>query len=385
MKNIMFTRLQRTGFGLLAAACLSLVFGINPAAINNAVLPAAYAEISTPRPDTPIGVINHAGGSFKQDLNNYGRWTEYDHRGAVRFTFSEVPSSEVSSSKVSSDDKMLRLRGDGEDVDLVFDLSAKTVSGQWPGHPMAVIYRVTDIDYLSFAMAQPEPVKPPVIIPPLPQEPPTVSPAVTGQSVNKAVYDGGYFTQTSPVQWQEKTSSGPFINFRKVGHDARSVYLYDSSRKYLVEIDTGSSMIRLSDNGGRLTDLYPVTDFDVEPPVIESPVIESPVIEPPVIEPPAPPPALERGRLTAREQVDCISSGGVIERAGMLGYERCTLRYSDAGRPCSDSSICQGKCLANLDQAQSKNVTGTCQATDNPFGCYAEVIDGETAPALCVD
>jgi hypothetical protein len=30
-------------------------------------------------------------------------------------------------------------------------------------------------------------------------------------------------------------------------------------------------------------------------------------------------------------------------------------------------------------------VTGVCQATDNPFGCFSEVLGGKAGPGLCVD
>lgn len=93
---------------------------------------------------------------------------------------------------------------------------------------------------------------------------------------------------------------------------------------------------------------------------------------------------------TAAERAACARSGGIIERAGMLGYERCTYRYSDGKAVCSDSSDCEGQCRAmgdftNQSQNNEQPVTGQCQIDDNPFGCYGEIINGRIGPMLCVD
>lgn len=91
---------------------------------------------------------------------------------------------------------------------------------------------------------------------------------------------------------------------------------------------------------------------------------------------------------SAAERAACDAVGGVIERAGMAGYERCTQRYADGGALCSDSVDCQGKCIAPRDAEYGPNsppITGQCQTTDNPFGCYGEVEQGQVFAMLCVD
>lgn len=81
----------------------------------------------------------------------------------------------------------------------------------------------------------------------------------------------------------------------------------------------------------------------------------------------------------------CVSQGGFVERAGILGAERCTMTYSDGGNICIDSSNCQGKCVTGVGGGDSNAVSGQCQKTDNPFGCYSEVLGGKVQPGLCVD
>ena len=86
----------------------------------------------------------------------------------------------------------------------------------------------------------------------------------------------------------------------------------------------------------------------------------------------------------------CAAEGGSYQREGMLGWWRCTMPYSDAGKACSDRSDCEGKCLTGADNGgdwsfETGGARGVCQATDSPFGCYAEIIDGRVNGTLCVD
>ena len=83
----------------------------------------------------------------------------------------------------------------------------------------------------------------------------------------------------------------------------------------------------------------------------------------------------------------CKAAGGVYEQAGKMQWWRCSIQYSDAGKTCSDVSDCEGKCIAeDGDRSpEATNVTGTCQASDNPFGCQAEVEDGRVTSFRCVD
>jgi len=85
------------------------------------------------------------------------------------------------------------------------------------------------------------------------------------------------------------------------------------------------------------------------------------------------------------DQTACTDFGGTYTRAGLLGYYNCFVDYTDGGSVCSDTSDCEGRCMASSIQDTSAQQTGTCQLTSNPFGCNAEVINGVVQPGLCVD
>ncbi len=71
----------------------------------------------------------------------------------------------------------------------------------------------------------------------------------------------------------------------------------------------------------------------------------------------------------------------------MFGLPACVLRYQDAGKRCSDSSQCEGRCLANGDSfpAEGKEAVGECQPTSDSCGCWAEIRDGRALRPVCVD
>ena len=83
--------------------------------------------------------------------------------------------------------------------------------------------------------------------------------------------------------------------------------------------------------------------------------------------------------------VDCTTAGGEWKKVGLAGNLACVLKTKDAGKSCTDSSQCEERCLAGIDQADSAKTAGQCQATNQPFGCFAEIKDGVAEPALCID
>ncbi len=91
--------------------------------------------------------------------------------------------------------------------------------------------------------------------------------------------------------------------------------------------------------------------------------------------------------LAAIDADACAAQGGEVRQEGMLGTYRCTVPYADAGTACSDKSDCEGRCLLppGSDAAHGEAATGACQANDSPFGCYAEILGGRVAAAVCVD
>lgn len=90
---------------------------------------------------------------------------------------------------------------------------------------------------------------------------------------------------------------------------------------------------------------------------------------------------------TPSERAACTRSGGMIERAGRAGFERCTYPYADGGNICRDSRDCDGQCRAKDSQMPNTShpITGQCQVDDNPFGCYGDVINGRMDAMICVD
>lgn len=90
--------------------------------------------------------------------------------------------------------------------------------------------------------------------------------------------------------------------------------------------------------------------------------------------------------MSAADKAACTSGGGTVQRRGMLGMEMCVHPYADAGKQCSDSSQCQGKCVGSAGSTSTSSaVTGQCQADDRLFGCYSEIKGGKAAYAICVD
>jgi len=93
-------------------------------------------------------------------------------------------------------------------------------------------------------------------------------------------------------------------------------------------------------------------------------------------------------RATAAEAARCKAAGGSVEPGGMLGFDQCVQTYADAGNACQAETDCMGLCLLSPDSEDDVDQPtddGICQATDSPFGCYAEVREGKVHWAICVD
>jgi hypothetical protein len=92
------------------------------------------------------------------------------------------------------------------------------------------------------------------------------------------------------------------------------------------------------------------------------------------------------GDMTPAARVACTSAGGRVERRGRVGAELCVKPFADAGKACTDTSQCQGKCVGTVEQtAMVGSVAGQCQADDALFGCYSEIRNGKAVNAICVD
>ena len=110
----------------------------------------------------------------------------------------------------------------------------------------------------------------------------------------------------------------------------------------------------------------------------------------PVPIPPTPEtPASEFAPRNADERAEaaaCPGRGGRLDRVGKLQALRCIETYADAGKACTDGAQCLGKrCVGDFEDASATTpATGTCVATNNPFGCQT-IIQSGVARTICVD
>ena len=406
-------------FAWLCAVCLTLSL----TGASAMMAPAAYAQAPS-----DISKAYFQSGWFEK--NPSGEWDEYDAKGNLRYTFREIRRN----------DNSVFLHNKQYGVNIEIDTREQQVYAEWPGRPRHVMHKITNMEIMApppvvtTPPAVGTPPKIPVATPEVTTTPPPVR--FTGEEssiwmVSGATYDGGTFTYGSQG-WTETNSEGASHQYREIGHEGlpgnTRIYLYDNSRNHFVILDL--SKMEIFDGKGQQVQPYKkitgiqkveygmmlrtnpaipmlpniISGFagwgNVDPETIDrfrelgtkGPVETTPPT-PPVTGTPAPGaaapgapvPVEPKGTLSPVERTTCIATGGKVERAGMLGAERCTRTYRDGGMTCSDSSQCEGKCLAGTDAANQASITGTCQLTDNPFGCFAEVKDGKTEFALCVD
>lgn len=76
---------------------------------------------------------------------------------------------------------------------------------------------------------------------------------------------------------------------------------------------------------------------------------------------------------------DCLDQGGAWGPQGRAQTDMCDLPATDAGKSCTDSSQCQGLCLASGTPA-----TGACSPRTINFGCHDIMADGSRM-AICID
>ena len=89
--------------------------------------------------------------------------------------------------------------------------------------------------------------------------------------------------------------------------------------------------------------------------------------------------------LAAIDKEKCASDGGTIRGVGTISYPVCVVPYPDAGKMCTDSSQCTGKCQAE-GTASGAPATGKCQASaHDKYGCYSEIIADVAQGTVCLD
>lgn len=95
--------------------------------------------------------------------------------------------------------------------------------------------------------------------------------------------------------------------------------------------------------------------------------------------------------LSAADRTACLKRGGFLAHYGMIGAEGCYFRFSDAGKHCSGSHDCKGRCIyPSRDVTKDRlkggmTVLGRCEATSATFGCHSLVEHGRIRETLCVD
>ncbi len=93
-------------------------------------------------------------------------------------------------------------------------------------------------------------------------------------------------------------------------------------------------------------------------------------------------------KASEEERALCEGVGGQVERAGRLGAERCIQDLPDAGEVCTDESECLGRCIIeDTDDMPPRGTEskGTCEATDDQFGCTTLVNGGKIEGTICID
>lgn len=93
-------------------------------------------------------------------------------------------------------------------------------------------------------------------------------------------------------------------------------------------------------------------------------------------------------KVTTDKVAACAKEGGTLKKQGKAQCYACTISYTDAGKTCSGSADCQGKCY-NRGQPVPLNVpnqTGQCARDNVVFGCRQTIENGmATDGMLCVD
>ena len=86
----------------------------------------------------------------------------------------------------------------------------------------------------------------------------------------------------------------------------------------------------------------------------------------------------------AETEAECLLRGGEWKVASVFAEKyACFIKMQDAGKSCTDSSQCMGKCLAT--ERSAPPVTGVCSDSNIRLGCYSEVINGKLGSRVCVD
>lgn len=88
----------------------------------------------------------------------------------------------------------------------------------------------------------------------------------------------------------------------------------------------------------------------------------------------------------AQNADQCGAIGGNWRPICLMGKPACVVPYADAGKSCSDSSECSGRCVTGDTGAKPESaVRGICTANSDPCGCFQLVENGKAGFPLCAD
>jgi hypothetical protein len=76
---------------------------------------------------------------------------------------------------------------------------------------------------------------------------------------------------------------------------------------------------------------------------------------------------------------ECLARGGSWEARGLpfIGRPKnCELKTSDRGKSCTDSTQCEGSCIALLGQKDGAAATGSCSRNAPYSGPFPKVVQG---------
>jgi hypothetical protein len=83
----------------------------------------------------------------------------------------------------------------------------------------------------------------------------------------------------------------------------------------------------------------------------------------------------------------CTANGGKVKPVCRMQKPACIFDYADAGKACSDSDQCQGRCVAAEGAMPEGGVAakGVCEADNDVCGCSTEIVGGKAVAGRCVD
>jgi hypothetical protein len=96
----------------------------------------------------------------------------------------------------------------------------------------------------------------------------------------------------------------------------------------------------------------------------------------------------------AAETIACGARGGAMAYRGRTIEPVCVIETRDAGKSCSASAECEGRCLIDIDEAKDEAwrsivvgtaATGVCSAEELHFGCYIPIEAGVARHPVCAD